>query len=118
MKGFEPRTRVEQFLARFERGLLLVIGFFIVLLLTIALFTGASGKANAAGYNSWPYSKGIAHCWASLFEQYGANMLAVTQTVSADSASVKYRISLQGGEEKVLVCHSASGKVTETEQER
>ncbi|MFA7242602.1 MAG: hypothetical protein WC091_21040 [Sulfuricellaceae bacterium] len=73
---------------------------------------------HAAGYNSWPHSKGVAHCWINLFEQYGTNMLKLTQTVPPGSASVQYRITLQGGEEKGLVCHSAFGKVTEAAQER
>ena len=59
----------------------------------------------------------IAHCWTGLFEQHGANMLKVTQTFSANSALMKYRVTLQGGKEIELVCHPASGKVTEAEQE-
>jgi len=117
MKDFEPRSRTEQFLARFERVLLLVVGFFVVLLLLIALFPGISGKAHAAGFNSWPHPKGMAQCWSSLFEEYGVNMLKVTQTVSADTVWVNYRITLQGGEEKELVCHSTSGKVTQAGHE-
>lgn len=113
MNDFEPRHILAQLLARFERGLLLIIGFLMALLLASAAFTAASGNAHAAGFNSWPHPKGIAHCWSSLFEEYGANMRKVTQTVSAGSASVKYRITLQGGEEKELVCHPASGKVAE-----
>lgn len=113
MKDFESRGRTEKLLARFERGLLLVVGFFVVLLLLIALFPGLSGKAHAAGFNAWPHPVGMAQCWSSLFEEYGANMLKVTQTVSTDSVWVKYRITLQGGEKKELVCHTTSGKVGE-----
>jgi len=118
MNNFEPRSRTEQLLTRFERGLRLVVVFFVVLLLMVALFPALSGKAHAAGFNAWPHPKGIAQCWTSLFEQDGANIQAVTQTISADTAWVKYRITLQNGMEKELVCHPASGKVTEAEQER
>jgi hypothetical protein len=118
MKDFGPRNSLEQLVAKFERGLFLVFGLALMVLLTVILFLVASGKANAAGYNSWPAPKGIAQCWTSLFEEYGTNMLKVTQTVSADSALVKYRITLQSGEEKELICHSASGNLTEAEQER
>jgi hypothetical protein len=56
------------------------------------------------------------HCWTNLFEQYGTNMRKLTQTVSPDSASVQYRIILQGGEEKGWVCHSVSGEIEEIAQ--
>jgi hypothetical protein len=115
MNDFEPHRIMALFLARFERTLLLAIGFLMALLLASLFFKAACGSANAAGFNSWPHPKGIAHCWTSLFEQYGVNMLKVTQNVATGSASVKYRIALQGGEEKELVCHPASGKVTEAE---
>jgi hypothetical protein len=118
MHDFEPRNIMAQLLARFERGLLLVIGALMALLMAGVDFTAISGKAHAADYNSWPHPKGIAHCWTSLFEQYGTNMLKLTQTVTPGSASVKYRITLQSGEEKGLVCHSAFGKVAEITQER
>ena len=118
MSDFEPRNILAQMLAKFERGVLLVIGVLMALLLAGVALTASSGKAHAAGFNSWPRPAGIAHCWSGLFEQYGTNLLKVTQTVSAGSASVKYRITLQGGEEKDLVCNPASGKVDKTEQGR
>lgn len=118
MHDFEPRNIMAQLLARFERGLFLIIGFLMALLPASVAFTATSGKAHAAGYNSWPHPKGIAHCWTSMFEQYGTNMLKLTQSVSTGGALVKYRINLQGGEEKELVCHSAFGKVAEITQER
>ena len=115
MNDFEPRNILAKLLARFERGVLLAIGFLMALLLASVFFTATSGKAHAAGYNSWPHPKGITQCWSSLFEQYGANIMKLTQAVSTGSASVKYRITLQGGKEKELVCYPASGKVAEAE---
>jgi cytochrome b561 len=118
MKDYETHDRKERILARLLRALLLLVGFFLIPLLGILLIAGGGGKAHATGFNSWPHSKGIAHCWTRLFEQYGANMAKVTQTVSADSALVNYHVTLQGGKEMELVCHPASGKVMEAEQER
>lgn len=114
MRDLGSQRRLARLLARFERGLLPVAGLFLVPLLIL----GDGSKANAAGFNSWPRPKGIAHCWTSLFDQYGANMLKVTQTVSIDNAWVDYRVFLKNGEEKALVCHPASGKVSEAGQQR
>ena len=118
MNDFEPRNLLAQLPARFERALLLVIGLLMALLLVGVTTTATSGIAHATGYNSWPHPKWMAECWTNLFEQYGANMLKVTQSVAADNAWVKYRITLQGGDEKDLVCYPTSAKVVEEERER
>ncbi|MFA7242601.1 MAG: hypothetical protein WC091_21035 [Sulfuricellaceae bacterium] len=48
MHDFEPHNIMAQLLARFERGLLLVIGFLMALLLISVFFTATSGKAYLA----------------------------------------------------------------------
>jgi len=81
----------------------------------LALLLLATEAAHAGGNYDLPRSKeGIIKCWNRVQERYGPDIQRVTQKTTAEGTLVEYYISMPNGEEWILTCHPASGKLVVT----
>ncbi|GEM_PF-6410508 len=87
--------------------------------LSMLALLAAADISFADGNFELPHSKeGINKCWGRAHERYGPNIQRVTQRTTADGTVVRFYVSLAGGDQWILTCHPASGKLVPWEYKK
>lgn len=79
----------------------------------LALFLLAfGGPCRAEGNFDLPRSKeGVMKCWNRAYERYGSNIQSMKEKTTKEGLVVEFYVSTATGDEWILTCHPASGKL-------
>lgn len=82
-----------------------------VIFLALCLLV-SSEACRAEGTFDLPHSKeGVMKCWKLAYERYGSNIQSMKEKTTKEGTVVEFYVVTAAGDEWILTCHPASGKL-------